>query len=205
MRRFVVLALTTIAAACWNQTFEAACLASMPETSIWNSTRTQLQYVAAGTNLTFPDRDATCNRNSQVVSVDLCRVALFIPISTKSSITLGLWLQSNWTGRTLATGNGGIDGCTKHENLSYGVANGFAIVGTNSGHNGTYGDAFYLNDDVVTDFAWRSLHISAVVNKKLAAEFYAESLGESYYIGCSLGGRQGFKAAEMLPTTSTVS
>lgn len=44
----------------------------------------------------------------------------------------------------------------KYEDIAYGVANGFATVGTNNGHNGTYGDTFYQNDDVVIDFAWRS-------------------------------------------------
>lgn len=44
----------------------------------------------------------------------------------------------------------------KYEDIAYGVANGFATVGTNNGHNGTYGDAFYQNNDVVTDFAWQS-------------------------------------------------
>lgn len=199
MRAAIFSAFATIAAAHCNQTFEATCLSFTPEASVWNSTRTQLQYVPAGTNLTFPGNDATCSRNSQVVAVDLCRVALSIPTSNRSSITLELWLPSNWTGRTLATGNGGIDGCIKYEDIAYGVANGFATVGTNNGHNGTYGDAFYLNDDVVTDFAWRSLHTSAVVSKKLTAAFYNASVGMSYYIGCSLGGRQGIKAAEMFP------
>ncbi|KAK9417782.1 putative DNA polymerase V [Seiridium unicorne] len=200
MQGFLGLALATLAVvALATETFESQCLAFKPETNIWNSTRTQLQYVPAGTNLTFPDDDATCNRNSQVVSVDLCRIALSIPTSNRSSITLELWLPETWTGRTLATGNGGIDGCIKYEDIAYAVANGFAAVGTNNGHNGTYGDAFYHNEDVVTDFAWRSLHTSAGVSKNLTAEFYGSSLGKSYYLGCSLGGRQGIEAAEMFP------
>ncbi|KAH8195699.1 hypothetical protein TruAng_010130 [Truncatella angustata] len=136
MHRFFGLALPTVVAAFVNQTFEARCEAFQPERAVWNSTRTQLQYVPAG---------------------------------------------------------------IKYEDIAYGVANGFATVGTNNGHNGTYGDAFYHNADVVTDFAWRSLHTSAIVSKKLAAEFYDLPLGKSYYIGCSLGGRQGIKAAEMFP------
>ncbi|KAF7531804.1 hypothetical protein G7054_g8540 [Neopestalotiopsis clavispora] len=196
----LILAVAAVGAvALGNQTFESTCLSFVPEASIWNSTRTQLQYVPAGTNLTFPDNDATCSRGSQVVSVDLCRIALLVPMSNRSSITLELWLPEQWTGRTLATGNGGIDGCIKYEDIAYGVANGFATVGTNNGHNGTYGNAFYQNDDVVTDFAWRSLHTSAVVSKKLTTQFFNSILGKSYYIGCSLGGRQGIKAAEMFP------
>jgi hypothetical protein len=46
-----------------------------------------------------------------VVFADLCRIALSIPTSNRSSITFEAWLPRNWTGRFLGTGNGGIDGC----------------------------------------------------------------------------------------------
>lgn len=35
--------------------------------------------------------------------------------------------------------------------------------------------------------------------KTLTKKFYKESPSKSYYLGCSLGGRQGIKAAEMFP------
>ena len=44
----------------------------------------------------------------------------------------------------------------KYEDLAYTTQNGFAAVGSNNGHNGTGGLAFYRNPDVVEDFAWRS-------------------------------------------------
>ena len=44
----------------------------------------------------------------------------------------------------------------KYEDLAYTTENGFASYGTNNGHNGTSGVAFYQNPDVVTDFAWRA-------------------------------------------------
>ena len=91
--------------------FQNKCLSFAPEVYIHNSTRQILQYVAAGTNLTFPYDDPTCDRPSQLVSADLCRVALSIPTSNRSSITFELWLPDQWSGRFLATGNGGIDGC----------------------------------------------------------------------------------------------
>lgn len=91
--------------------FEKKCLAFTPEAYISNSTRQVLDYVPAGTTLMFPDNDPTCARPSQVVSVDLCRVALSIPTSNRSSITFEMWLPADWSGRFLGTGNGGIDGC----------------------------------------------------------------------------------------------
>ena len=94
------------------KSFQQQCLSFAPEKLIWNSTRTALEYVANGTTLEFPDNVASCARPSQLVSTDLCRIALSIPTSNRSSITFELWLPEEWQGaRYLSTGNGGIDGC----------------------------------------------------------------------------------------------
>lgn len=91
--------------------FQERCLSFKPELHIANSSRWVLDYVPAGTNLTFPYNDVTCGRPSQVVSADLCRAALSISTSERSSIIFELWLPRDWSGRFLGTGNGGIDGC----------------------------------------------------------------------------------------------
>ncbi|KAL1625577.1 hypothetical protein SLS56_007236 [Neofusicoccum ribis] len=195
----LLVSLATAAVTNSTDPFQQRCLSFEPEKYVSNSTRTAREFVSAGTTLTFPDNDATCNRASQLVSADICRIALSIPTSDKSSITWEMWLPREWTGRFLATGNGGIDGCVKYEDLAYTSLNGFAAVGANNGHNGTYGNAFYQNDEIKRDFAWRSLHVSTTTGKKLAKRFYEEDIGKSYYLGCSLGGRMGIKAAEKFP------
>lgn len=91
--------------------FQQRCLSLQPEKYIFNSTRQVLEYVPAGNNLSFPCNVQSCARPSQVVFADLCRIALSIPTSNRSSITFEAWLPRNWTGRFLGTGNGGIDGC----------------------------------------------------------------------------------------------
>ena len=95
--------------ACCN--FQEKCLSFSPERYVYNSTRTVLSFVAAGTNLAFPDNDPTCTRPNQTVAVNLCRIGLSIPTSNRSSISFELWMPENWSSRFLATGNGGIDGC----------------------------------------------------------------------------------------------
>lgn len=45
-----------------------------------------------------------------------------------------------------------------------------------------------------------SLHTSVLAGKKLTELFYQRAHKKSYYLGCSSGGRQGIKAAEMFPT-----
>ena len=43
------------------------------------------------------------------------------------------------------------------------------------------------------------LHTSVVVGKRLTNLFYNKTYDKSYYLGCSLGGRQGIKASELFP------
>ena len=45
----------------------------------------------------------------------------------------------------------------------------------------------------------RSLHTSVLAGKKLTKLFYKEAHCKSYYLGCSLGGRQGIDAADRFP------
>jgi feruloyl esterase len=49
-----------------------------------------------------------------------------------------------------------LNGCIKYEDLAYTTGAGFAAAGTNNGHNGTSGQPFYKNGDVVEDFAYRA-------------------------------------------------
>ncbi|KAJ8130879.1 hypothetical protein O1611_g2748 [Lasiodiplodia mahajangana] len=165
--------------------FKSKCLGFKPQAhTSKDAVLNRLEFVPSGTNLTFRDNDASCNRPSQIVTGDLCRVALFVPTSKRSGFHYELWLPEAWNGRTLATGNGGLDGS----------------FGTNNGHNGTSGAAFYQNEDAVIDFSWRALHASVEVGRELTPLFYNKKLGKSYYIGCSLGGRQGIGNAERFPT-----
>ncbi|RYN60423.1 putative feruloyl esterase [Alternaria tenuissima] len=192
---YLALAQVSIA----SSAFEKKCLAFTPEKYIKDATLNVLQHVPAGANLTFPDNDVTCGRTSQIVSVDLCRMTLEIKTSRISKIAFEAWFPEDWSGRFLATGNGGIDGCIKYEDIAYGASRNFATVGANNGHNGTTGVAFLDNPEMVVDFAWRSLHTSVVTGKALSKEFYGEDFTKSYYLGCSLGGRQGIKSAEKFP------
>jgi feruloyl esterase len=114
------------------------------------------QFIATGTNLSLPENNATCGSTSQVVPADICRIALYVATSNSSGVNMEAWLPSNWTGRFLATGNGGLNGCVGYADMAYGSSLGFASVGTNNGHNGTSGGAFYNSPEVVADFAYRS-------------------------------------------------
>ncbi|KAJ3731771.1 Tannase/feruloyl esterase [Lentinula guzmanii] len=183
--------------------FEATCnnFATQVASSVANTTIFFADTVPTGTNLTFPDQDPTCasTTTSQVVLADMCRVALNVSTSAQSGITMEVWLPRNWTGRFLSTGNGGLGGCIQYVDLAYATALGFATVGSNNGHNGTSGASFYHNPEVLADFAYRSIHTNSVVGKEITKMFYGVPHNTSYYLGCSTGGRQGFKSMQDFP------
>ncbi|CRG84502.1 feruloyl esterase, putative [Talaromyces islandicus] len=156
-------------------------------------------YVPGGTNLSLADNPPSCGESSQQILTDTCRVAMAVTTSNRSQITLEAWFPRNYTGRFLSTGNGGISGCIQYYDLAYTASLGFATVGANNGHNGTSGEAFYKNPDVVEDFAWRSLYTGVIVGKQLTDQFYDEGFNRSYYLGCSTGGRQGWKLVQSFP------
>jgi feruloyl esterase len=157
------------------------------------------EHVPAGTNLSLIQNHPSCGVSSQVIEVDICRVAMSVETSATSSISMEAWLPFDWTGRFLSTGNGGLGGCIDYAAMAYTTSHGFASVGANNGHNGTSGAAFYKNPSVLEDFAYRSVHTGVVVGKQVTKAFYHKAHTKSYFLGCSTGGRQGFKAAQDFP------
>lgn len=157
------------------------------------------QYIPAGTNASAPSTHSTCDAFDSEVDFDLCRIRLTSATSDDSGITLETWLPLNWTGRFLSVGNGGLGGCISYADMAYAAARGFAVVGTNNGHDGNTGVPFYKNREVQRDFAWRSLHVGVVLGKKISKAFYGKKHTKAYYLGCSTGGRQGFREAQDFP------
>ncbi|CAE6505343.1 unnamed protein product [Rhizoctonia solani] len=66
----------------------------------------------------------------------------------------------------------------------------FAMVG-----NG--GDAGGVNNAI--DFGHRAVHLSAVFSKAITKSYYGKRSEYNYWIGCSSGGKQGVKSAQMYP------
>ena len=136
--------------------FSARCRDFEPQDSVANASVHSQEFILAGTTLLFPDNDPSCARPNQTVSVDMCRIALKISTSSRSRVISEFWFPAIWTGRFLATGNGGIDGCLKYEDVNYGIKHGFATAGANNGHNGTGGSELLRNNEVLKDYVWRS-------------------------------------------------
>lgn len=180
-------------------TFEQTCADLLSNLEIENATVSLVDFVPAGTNVTVPVPDPACDGPEFEIPFDLCRVSLNVSTSSRSGFRMEAWLPRNWTGRYLSTGNGGIGGCIAFEDMKYAASLGFATTGSNNGHDGQNGTTFLNNDDVLADFGWRSLHTSAVVGKEITNTFYKKPHKKAYYLGCSTGGRQGFKTAQEFP------
>lgn len=132
---FVVLsALLSLSSATlgYNQTDSAAACASLGASlAIEDVTVNFATYLPAGSNISLSQDYglASCGYTTQVISNDLCRLAMYVATSNRSGITLEAWLPTNWTGRFLSTGNGGVSGCIQYPDLAYAAGLGFATVG----------------------------------------------------------------------------
>lgn len=93
-------------------TFQQQCTSFDPaNVGIENATVTEHAFIESGTNLSLPDNDPSCGSNSQVVPVNICRVALHVTTSERSGVVAEVWLPESWNGRLVTTGNGGLGGC----------------------------------------------------------------------------------------------
>ena len=119
-----------------------------------------------------------------------------------------LRLPSNWNGRFVFEGGGGLDGVL---NPAYGalggrtrpsaLAQGFAVVTTDGGHRGaSLMDArFAVDQQARIDYAYGALEKTTWAAKSVILAFYGREPDHSYFVGCSNGGRQALIAAERLP------
>jgi feruloyl esterase len=204
MKRFINLTVfvTTFGfASCTGEDFQSRCAALSSSLDLANTTVYFSQYVPGGTNISLSDTNVTCLTGPPTASVEtnICRLSAFSATSDRSGINFEVWLPETWSGRFISHGNGGLSGCIDYNSLTYSSSYGFAAVSANSGHNGTSGGAFYKNIDVVADFVWRSLHTGVILGKEITKSFYGRPHTKSYYLGCSTGGRQGFKAVQDFP------
>lgn len=182
-----------------NSSSELDCSGLYQQLNLPNVTIHETRHVSAGTNLTFPNDHPTCSPRSQVVSTDVCQVSLTATTGPQSQVRFQMWLPLNWNGRFLGVGNGGMSGCIKYNDINYGATHGFATIGSNNGHDGTSGLPFLNNSGVVEDYVSRSIHTESILGKSITEQFYNAKPHKSYYLGCSTGGRQGFKEAQDFP------
>lgn len=131
---------------------------------------------------------------------EFCRVAVTLTPSSDSDIKVEVWLPlKSWNRKFQAVGNGGWAGVISYGAMAEAVSAGYAAASTDTGHS-TPGGGFALgHPEKLIDFAWRSVHEMTVKAKAIIRAFYGNSPRRSYWNGCSTGGRQGLKEAQMFP------
>jgi feruloyl esterase len=141
------------------------------------------------------------NVTAVVQTATHCRVSVTLRPTADSEIRSDVWLPpaSEWNGKLLMEGGGGLVGSINTEGMTYAVREGYASASTDTGHTGRSGKFALGHPDKITDFAYRAVHETAVEAKALIAAYYGRGPRLSYWEGCSTGGRQGLMSAQRYP------
>ncbi len=115
-------------------------------------------------------------------------------------------LPDRWNRRFYMTGNGGLAGdavdTPNNADRTAGLSNGFVHARTNTGHDSRKepsGSFILSNPQKAIDYAYRAVHVTADLAKKVATDYYAQPVQYSYWNSCSNGGRQGLLEAQRYP------
>ncbi len=129
-----------------------------------------------------------------------CRVAATIKPSSDSDIKMEIWLPATtWNNKFEADGNGAWTGSIAQNTLAGGVRLGYATSMTDTGHEGGSASFALGHPEKQIDFGYRAVHELAVKSKAIIQAYYGQAPKYSYWNGCSAGGKQGLKEAQMYP------
>ena len=133
---------------------------------------------------------------------EYCRVSGQILPEVKFQVDL----PAAWNSRIYMFGNGGyagenLDAPERLKTRAIALRHGFAVTSTNTGHDaGAEALASFASDpQKLIDYAFRSLHVTALTAKKIAVAYYGVAAAHSYFDGCSTGGREGLILAQRFP------
>ncbi len=116
------------------------------------------------------------------------------------SIRFDLLLPDDWNQRFVMGGGGGLVGSVQNAARRY-VNEGYATVGTDTGHQGGGTDGSWALDNLeaLVNFGHVAIHRTAEVAKAIIRAYYGEEAKRSYFYGCSRGGGQAMMEAQRYP------
>jgi feruloyl esterase len=178
----------------------AASCESLGSLALKDTTITSAQVVSAGQFAPPGASQGGRGANPYKELAQFCRVAATLRPTSDSDIKIEVWLPiSNWNGKFQAVGNGGWAGVISYAAMAEALRAGYASASTDTGHVGARGTFALGHPEKLIDFAWRSEHEMTVTAKAVIQAFYGSGPKLSYWNGCSTGGRQGLKEAQMFP------
>jgi feruloyl esterase len=129
-----------------------------------------------------------------------CRVAATLTPTTDSDIKIEVWLPTTgWNGKLQSVGNGAWQGSIGYAAMADALERSYATASTDTGHVGGSASFGLGHPEKVIDFAYRSEHEMTVAAKAFINKMYGSAPKYSYWNGCSAGGRQAMKEAQMFP------
>jgi len=132
-----------------------------------------------------------------------CRITATVSPVPDSSIDIEVWLPSStWNGKYQQSGSHGWGGVFYWTEMTRQIQRGYATGITSDGHGGPGGfnvSWAFGHPEKVTDFAWRAVHELAEKAKLLISAYYGHAQRYAYFNGCSNGGRQAMKSAQLFP------
>lgn len=136
-----------------------------------------------------------------------CRVDGYVtttnPGPNKVNFRLQLPDSDLWTNRFFFIGVGGSGGSVPTESQVPGgnpLVKGFAVAGTDKGHQTDALDWSFANDPAVAlDNAHRGAHVTTVAAQAITRTYYGTSKMHRYETGCSGGGDMGMRAMQFYP------
>jgi len=153
------------------------------------------------TSLTLPDvkiRDAVAvpAATSGEIRAAHCRVSGIIG----TEIRFSLLLPDTWNGKFMMGGGAGFVGMIDNQ-AKTSVNDGYATVGTDTGHQGQSFEASWALDNLErqVNFGYVAVHRTAETAKAILRHYYGRTEEHSYFSGCSNGGRQGLMEAQRFP------
>jgi feruloyl esterase len=198
-----VVSTLAVLAALTAATVSGATCESLSAVSLKDATVTRAEVVPPG-KFSPPDggRRGAPRADPYADLPAFCRVAATLTPSSDSDIKIEVWLPAsatNWNGKFQAVGNGGWAGVISYTAMADALRAGYATASTDTGHVGGRGTFALEHPEKLIDFSWRSEHETTVKAKALVKAFYNATPKRSYWNGCSTGGRQGLKEAQMFP------
>jgi feruloyl esterase len=119
-----------------------------------------------------------------------------------STLNFEVHLPSNWNNKLLYQGGGGWDGAITITPYSpSGATAGYVLVASDGGRQGSGLDAssFLNNPTGQADFGYLSIHTVYEVAKLIVNRRYKADAAQSYFEGCSNGGREALIQATRFP------
>lgn len=109
-------------------------------------------------------------------------------------------LPTTWNGKFYFQGGTGFVG--RIAAPGPGLMRGYAEAATDTGHQGTPGDGSWAlnNPERQVNFGYRAVHSVTIAAKQIVQALYGRMPEQSYFQGCSNGGRQALMEAQRYPT-----